>query len=526
MIYLIDVPYLRLPSGAAGAERGVIRFGNRAFISRPDDSPPDIRWFDGLVSGGNFAQALFGANKTNGPAQSDWGALEMVNPEGAYSWLLYGSSLSGGGIEVRQGPEGAKSLREFTPLARLSVSGAEFADQTISFRVRDALQTLRETLICPRRFKGDNIAPDGLEGGEALKDQPFPQVIGAVRNVPLPCCNVPKLIYAVSATVAHGVHFGGGLFAGGQGDSGIYDRGAPYQREADYTSLADLLANEPSEGRVRLYPGGPNEPAYLRLGSIPQGEVTATFCDGTGEQATIAALVRRLASIGGIVLDPSVTAPLASLLPGVGGFWAAAGEAIGAALDALLGGASAYLVQKPDGAYATGLLTLPGGVPVAHLTENEVREPKITASEYDGQPVWKVTIRYAPNGTVQSADSLAGYAADLRAELDWRSRDALTAVAEDPAIKARFPLAQEITLTCPLTQSGPALALAKRLLALHGQPRAFIGLSVPLEKAGRLVPGALVTVSIKRFGLAARPFWILARAAGLTASEATLTLWG
>lgn len=124
------------------------------------------------------------------------GELRVDNHDGTYdAWLGY--AFDGRAITVRVGPEQGAYPSDYPVVYTGQVDRCDVQGDAIVLRVRDAAAAL-DAPLQTSLYLGDNVPPDGLEGGEELEGRPKPLVFGVVKNVPLVPVNAQKLIYQVS----------------------------------------------------------------------------------------------------------------------------------------------------------------------------------------------------------------------------------------------------------------------------------------------------------------------------------------
>jgi hypothetical protein len=82
------------------------------------------------------------------------------------------------------------------PFLDATMERATFGQDTISVALRDWSRALDRPLQA-KRYAGDNVPPDGLEGGTELAGRPKPITLGAPRLVEPVLVNAQKLIYQV-----------------------------------------------------------------------------------------------------------------------------------------------------------------------------------------------------------------------------------------------------------------------------------------------------------------------------------------
>lgn len=180
-----------------------------AFITTPSETPAS-QSFDAALSQPldvrRRVQSIRG-----GAVLPSIGDLRIHNQDGAYdAWLGY--AFDGRSLVVRMGPESGAYPSAYPVVFSGTIDRLDVQGDEIVIRVRDAVAALDRPLG-DTLFAGDNVAPDGLEGGAELEGRVKPLVFGVVKNVPLVPVNTAKLIYQVSDSAAT--------------PSEVYDSGVP-----------------------------------------------------------------------------------------------------------------------------------------------------------------------------------------------------------------------------------------------------------------------------------------------------------
>ena len=173
-----------------------LRYATHAFTTRPTDSPADTHLDGRLMEPGDIARSL-GQNGIPGPRASvTFGELVLINDDGALDVIgAYG--LGGREVVVRRGPRGGQYPYDFAVDFIAEIEAVTVTRTAVRLRLRDGRRSL-EVPLQETRYAGDNVPPDGLEGGADIEGTPKPLVYGAVRNIPLVPVNAQKLIYQVS----------------------------------------------------------------------------------------------------------------------------------------------------------------------------------------------------------------------------------------------------------------------------------------------------------------------------------------
>lgn len=135
---------------------------------------------------------------TRGPAEVTEGEIILHNGDGALDSIFASAGIDGRSLTVRQGVQGAAYPAGFTTVFRGTMYGKpELTATEVKIKARGREQEL-EVPIQSTLYDGDNVLPDGLEGGEELKGKPKPVLYGKGRNIAPVCVNTSKLIYQVA----------------------------------------------------------------------------------------------------------------------------------------------------------------------------------------------------------------------------------------------------------------------------------------------------------------------------------------
>lgn len=506
----------------------------------------DPFYVDGRVKQpGLIERTMFGPGKLRGAAPVASGAIVLSNADGELDSILT-ESFDGQPFYVY---EINPSTLEVSKLLRSGfLEQPTYDENTITFQVKDALHALDINLLTTK-YAGTNALPAGVEGtADDIGGTPKPAVLGICPNITPKQVNTSKKIYQVD-----GVR---GLVSGYT--LAVYDKRAVVTEDGagDYTSQADMEANNPTAGQYRVWPAG----GMFRINFTPVGALT---CDVTnpadassGGVAQLDHVIHTLSEdvVGSRAPGFSLVGQIYDVNPDVG-IYINDTRTVLSAVNELLASAGAFIGtgQPLDGVYVasninTCQLYEPGSpffTPLLSpilITESELVEGTyptlVPPSEADrGLPVWRVNVQYAKNWTVMTANDLAGVAA---ADVAYYTQEYRTASASDAAVKTDWPQALELTVTTLIVDAADATAEAQRLLDLFSVPRQRMALRVPrrvieqdeqMGTGGRapvnFVPGARITLQISRFGLdAGKTFVVLEAQENFETDEVALVVWG
>jgi len=169
------------------------------FITGPSETPASQAFAPVLAQPLDVRRRLQGL----GASRPTLGEIRVNNQDGTYdAWLGY--AFDGRSIVVRTGPDSGAYPSAYPVTFTGQIDRCDVQGDQIVLRVRD-VQTALDTPLQTATFAGDNVPPDGLEGGDDLEGQPKPRIYGRVQNAPMPQVNAAKLIYQVNAGAVQSV---------------------------------------------------------------------------------------------------------------------------------------------------------------------------------------------------------------------------------------------------------------------------------------------------------------------------------
>jgi hypothetical protein len=297
-----------------------------------------------------------------------------------------------------------------------------------------------------------------------------------------------------------------------------------------YANTTDLLddALAPQAGAFTVCPTA----GYMRLGLRPTALTTnivqgATAADRTGAQLWKRLLIDR----GGIAVGSISAADVAAMdaaNSAVLGFYQDTETPLSDLLDRIAQTLGAFWGIDRTGVFRLQRLVAPAGAPVLSFTQNSLEglDRVATSDEDRGVPLWRVTLNYGRNYTVQDAQTLAGsVTAARRSQLgqEWR-----TVKVEDAAVKTVHRLAPELTIDTLYTTEADATTEATRVLTLRKVRRDRIHFTVPFDSStATLDLGVLISVAYPRFGYTAgKLFTTIGVDPDARARRMLVTAWG
>ncbi|MGX7006213.1 hypothetical protein [Caballeronia sp. KNU42] len=492
MIIALEADAYHLASGQVVT----LYFSEGGFMTRPDDTPPNVYFEPVIKTAPTLDRLLFDGAATFGATKVTIGAVLLVNQDGHLDLLATDYAFSGRRFVVKMG-ELDVPYAQWPVVMTGTLSDVSVQDAGLSVAIADRLADL--TITSRPKYLGDNVLPLGIEGTkDDLKDQLKPRVYGLVLNVSPKCVNTSKLIYQVSDAACSVL--------------AVYDSGVGLTHAADYANVDDMQVTAPAAGEFRCCAG------MLRLGGTPAGTVT---CDAQGAITRAADLMVAIARDAGVPDADIVAADVAALNAASGamvGVWADEDATPQSLMDEIAGSVGAWYGFDRLSRLRMGRLDAPDGTAVVTWGQET---QLVLAMRSAGIPAWSVSVQYARNYTTQT--DVAGSAARTSA---WLALEFRKASAENPAIKVPWPHADELSFDTGLVNEPDAVAESQRRLALYGVRRVTLDVDVPVSELGAVDLGDVVALDTPRFGLRGRLFRVIGVNTGFLRGRAALVLWG
>lgn len=529
----------------------ILRYSQEAgFNTSSDDTPPDAYFEPRIAQPIKVRRHMFSYGATMGRSVLEYGELVLLNGDGELDFIL-GLGLDGRALTIYHTSVSYRPSfpADFLVLLTGTMEQPEFSGDAVTIRLRDRQADLSVRLQTTR-YAGDNVLPAGLEGVAGdLKGKPKPLCFGVVKNVLPPCVNTTRQIYQVHDGAVASV-------------DAVYDRGAAYTAGAAYADQADMEANAPAAGQYRVWAAG----GYFRLGSTPDGEITADVTEGeTAADRTAgqiyARVIERLASnssaalllswarlvtAGGSTADALVTdsglaivergsltgsdpETLDAAEPSEVGLWVNEETTVAEACDRIAETPGAWWGVDRFGSLHIQQLVAPSvPQPAARLTEHDLLRPLERLATNDpgkGLPVYRQVLRWGRHYQVQSSDLAASVTLARRSELskEWRE-----VVATDSSVVDAHPLSPEVIRDSLYSTAAGAQAEVNRRLALYSPRRDRFEIVVPLTPETLVLDlGDVVELTHPRYGLeAGEQFVVLGAEPDAKNGRITLNLWG
>lgn len=497
------------------------------FTTRPDDSPANTVYDARLIDPGNWEQHLFKSRTTRGRSETALGVITVNNADGALDGLW--SMGWGRSVRILMGPDTATELADFALIATHTSVGVERTRTTLRISLKDRQAEVADKPMNATKYAGDNALPDGVEGVEEdLKGRPKPRVFGEVEEVPLPMVNTSKLTLQITDARPQAVSI-----------TSVKDQAASPEITAgtSQASISALQAATVTASEYDYYTGSTSDGGFIRLGSSPNGVITATLVEGTNDAArTVAQIVRRiLTGPGGLTdsdLDLDSFTALDTANSAVVGLWTGTDDmTVGDALDTLCASVGAFWTVDADGKFAVGRLDAPAPLEsVATLTDEDILqdgfELVVPSDTERGIPTYRVIVEYGRIHHVFSDADMAGSVSQAdrsRLKQEYRRTDP----DDDAAVLLKHPLSKELVITTQLRTLAAAEAERDRLAGLYGVEREIAVVPVSADTGAGIGLNETVTLESTRFGWSSgKDFRLIGRIHEYARARVTLIFWG
>lgn len=496
-------------------------------------SAPDF-YFDAILERSRLKREIFTEGSPFGSASTDYGRLLLNNKNGWLDWLVVNDCAADGRpMSIKIGEEGA-AYGTFVPVFTGKIGQMLVGTDNVEVRIFDDFAATLDKAIQLDKFLGTNSGGVGVEGADDIKDQWAPVGYGPAINIAPVCVSTQNLIYCPVDRAVEALTI-----------SSVRDRGATLTKGVQRASLAALTSNTPATSSWDYFLGSATERAYIRLGSIPAGQITCDITTGAAAANRTAAqlykrvLVERCGVAAGAILASDLTTLDAANAAEVGVWVDSAETTRREVLNRIAGTVGAGYWQDSAGSWRIKRTEAPTGTPVATFARLSLERPGalndadiisitplFTSRDDGGVPPWRILLNYARNYAVQSKDSLAGVALvnTQRYSQQWYQR-----VAENAATKTRHPMAGELEYDGYFALEAAAASEASRRLSLLGVTRRRYAVKVRLTPsiASAVDLGKVVKVEYDRFGLnAGKLFLVTAAEIDLLTMTAEYTVWG
>lgn len=253
------------------------------------------------------------------------------------------------------------------------------------------------------------------------------------------------------------------------------------QKVKTYANSADLLNDTlaPVAGSYGVFLNAAG--SYFRLGADPDGLITADVTEGaTAADRTTAKVLGRLFARGARVLTAGDIVALDALNSAEVGIWYGPNEnpMLSEAINRVADSAGSPCYIDKAGAFRVKRFDGPAAVADIDIDANDLAMPPTRRPAADperGIPIFKSTIRYGHNFSLQTTDIAPAVSQSRRAFLtnEWR-----TASDQNVAVQTAHLQARELVEETLLITSAAAAAEATRRLGLRGVNRDQLDLAI------------------------------------------------
>lgn len=436
--------------------------GSDTFNTKPTDTPANVRYTGCIMDDVYVSRSMSSGDNVGGRSIPDIAVLTVINtkePGRAASrfdaWLDPSQFTWQGREIVMYILEKSDSYSDKVEVFRGIIDDIDYDENTITFRIRSRAYLL-DKLIQDNRYTGVGDESGFVE----LAGRPIPISYGVCRNIEPVIVDSVNLIYQVHDGEIQSI-------------DEVRDRGNPSILPfGDYPNFAALIAAVVPAG----YYATCLKEGLIRLQSNPAGRITldlhgAILAGGFSAKAgdILKDIAQNRASITSF--DNTAIASLNSMVPGEIGVFLKDDTNILDVMDRIVNSYFGFYGFNRAGAYDVGVFSPPIPPSTIAIGERDIDNNSLQRSMV-AQVVWKVSVYYRPNFTVQTPEEFSGAVAqDMR---DYYSTPWMTdAVAQNESIKTRYPNAIEKIFYSAHYNTADAGSYASALLSFYGTSRSL-----------------------------------------------------
>ena len=475
------------------------------FVTKPSDTPANTSVYPRLADPGTYKRELFSGSKTFGAVKPSFGSLVVANADGLFdTWKNYG--FDGQQVILRMGEEGGSYPSSFSTVFKCTMVSMVITEKDITINLTDRLSMLDKPIL-NRALLGTG----GVEGSSDMAGQMLPRAFADPGWVPLKLLDSSNLIYALHTEST------GGLGAYAQ----VYDGGVEVIKEADYTSVSDLLTNAPSAGKCRVYNNGPT---YIRLGTSPTYELRAY------------ALGYKVSGAGYTYADLAIEAGISDAtlssapLPVYGIYIDDASTTYATVLDEVCTSAVAYYGFDKLDVFRAGYITAAIGSPVYSFNRNNCISISRSSPDFQEVPTYKLTISSGQTWPCQVAPGATTQMKDYLTRQNWFS----TSSYQDTSILNKHKLAKSdiVEMKYRIPNTVVFDDIRTRYMNLFGVEREQVMIECLLTSDNYVALLGLdlmsaVEVKMPRFGFdSGKTFRVINISYKLASNKVEFVLWG
>lgn len=503
MIFVAELTAVIDLEGEGILQTFYITTGN-GFITKPSDSPANTNVYPRLLDPGTYSRALFSGSKVFGAVRPSFGSVVISNPDGLFDiWKTYG--FDGQSFILRIGEEGGDYPSSFSTVFKCTMTSIKLTERDVTVNLSDRLSMLDKPVL-----NRPLLGTGGVEGTSDMTGEMLPRAFGDPGWVPLKLLDNSALIYAIQTEST-------GSFSE---YVDIYDGGVEIVREADYSSISDLLANPPSAGKCRIYPAGP---VYLRLGTSPTYELR-TYTLGYKANSTFY-------TYADLAIEAGVTdAVIESSLPVRGLYVDDASTTYMDVLDESCKVSLSYYGFDRLDVFRSGYVVPTLTPPVYSFNRNNCISISRTSPDFQEVPTYKLTISSGQTWPCQVAEGATTQMKDYLTRQNWFS----TSSYQDDSILNKHKLAKSdiVEMKYRIPHSFEFDGIRASYMALFGVEREQVMIECLLteENCSALLSLDImssVEVKMPRFGFdAGKTFKIISMTYKLSSNRLEFILWG
>lgn len=439
MIFLLEVDYYNYRSGMI----------ETLFLTTSKSYSLDGKVYLPVLDVGlDFEESLFSRGTTGGDSSSSIGVIVIPNSNGQFDYL---SDAGFDGREFRSYWVENENSKELNPYVTGTVSYPEASVDDITLHISDVLERYNYKML-RSTFAGTNLgmgAAGGLEGGEDdIKGQNKPALYGRCRNIQPFLVNAFHLIYAMNydkngnRKAVHSIW-------------NVYGKGAEYLYEGDEADGDALLLASVSPGYYKtcLAEG------LIRLGTVPNGEVTCDAMESFGEQSSAGNVIHRiLEEYPDVSYDLSSLEALKQDFKCPVGIFLTGEQTVLEVIRSILSSVDAWIVPDYYSSLTFGRVPPVLNKPKYRIKKEFVRKSSFekvpTSDNARNIPARSVAIKHTRNWKVIDAGSLIDAVPLERAE--FFSTEFRTAVVSDNSVSVAHPSAVDLEYETLLQAPMPA----------------------------------------------------------------------
>lgn len=474
MIYLLELNVIN-PSSVAE----VLYFSTKPYNTLPSEIPANTHYHPRLRPG-SLNLNLFTRSSIGGATRIGLGEIQLINNDGEFDYLN-NYTISGQYFTILRGIDKTTPRNQMVTVSTGQVSRVDMDFDTIDLTIYDELNFFDKPLTSSV-YTGTNVLPDGLDGTLDIKGKTIPRVYGTVKNIEPVLVNTSLLIYQVSDKICS--------------IDAMYNRGSSWTQETDYASEADLLteSDPPSAGCFRVYESSTG--SYFRLGSSPDGQVTADCSTSDGAVVHVLQEIAEDAGWSTGDIDSTAFSTLHGIISATVGRYITSDTSALSEMDSVSNCVGIWY-SVIEGLLTCGRIENPSAT--ADVTMDRLMIRRINRTNNTNiDPIWKVNVGYDKNWTVQNSD-VAGVVSDTRRL--WLKDEERISFAEDTDILATWLNAGILDIPAVLADESDASTEASRRLTLRGVGRFVYTIEVEMEEYLGIRLGNTVELSYPRFDL-------------------------